>query len=39
MKKYLKPRVDVLHCDKTDVLTAVSGSDTDPFLEDRYELN
>ena len=40
MKKYLKPRVDVLLCDKTDLLT-VSGPepDDDPFLKDLYELN
>lgn len=38
MKKYLKPRVDVLLCDKTDLLT-VSGPDDDPFLKDHYELN
>lgn len=37
-KKYLKPRVDLLHCEKTDLL-AVSGQDNDPFLKDLYELN
>ena len=36
-KKYLKPRVELLQCGKTDLLTV--SDPTDPFEKDLYELN